>query len=135
MKLIYKNLKKPKKNQKTPKTTPQTTKKKHPKKPLGWVLFKNPGFFQPWEQELRRKAEQDRAELRKRLDDETNRRTKEQNNSHHVAEKISSLEKERNQVSLALMCRSLLLHVILIPDYPSFPITASLEHLHTICTL
>ncbi len=61
------------------------------------------------EQELRRKAEQDRAELRKRLDDETNRRTKEQNNSHHVAEKISSLEKERNQVSLALMCRGFLL--------------------------
>jgi hypothetical protein len=53
------------------------------------------------EQELRRKAEQDRAELRKRLDDETNRRTKEQNNSHHVAEKISSLEKERNQVSFS----------------------------------
>jgi hypothetical protein len=58
------------------------------------------------EQELRRKADQDRAELRKRLDDETNRRTKEQNNSHHVAEKISSLEKERNQVSCSLLLRS-----------------------------
>ncbi len=75
------------------------------------------------EQELRRKAEQDRAELRKRLDDETNRRTKEQNNSHHVAEKISSLEKERNQVNFSS-------HVSqspppYYPDYPSFPIRAS----------
>jgi chromosome segregation ATPase len=37
--------------------------------------------------------------MRKKLDDETNRRTKEQNNSQHVMEKMSNLEKERNALS------------------------------------
>ena len=50
------------------------------------------------EVEVRRKAEQERTEIRKKLDDEINRRTKEQNNNQHVVEKISNLEKERNQL-------------------------------------
>ncbi len=47
----------------------------------------------------RRKAEGDRVEMRKRLEDETNKRTREQNNNHHVAEKIATLEKERRELS------------------------------------
>ncbi len=37
--------------------------------------------------------------MRKRLEDETNKRTREQNNNHHVAEKIAALEKERRELS------------------------------------
>ena len=37
--------------------------------------------------------------MRKKLDDEINRRTKEQNNNQHVVEKISNLEKERGQLA------------------------------------
>ena len=51
------------------------------------------------EAETRRKAEQERTEMRKKLDDEINRRTKEQNNNQHVVEKISNLEKERGQLA------------------------------------
>ena len=51
------------------------------------------------EGEGRRKAEQERTEIRKKLDDEINKRTKEQNNNQHVVEKISNLEKERNQLA------------------------------------
>jgi len=51
------------------------------------------------EVEGRRKAEQERTEIRKKLDDEINKRTKEQNNNQHVVEKISNLEKERNQLA------------------------------------
>jgi len=51
------------------------------------------------EAEARRKAEQDRTEIKKKLDDESNRRTKEQNNNQHVVEKISNLEKERSQLA------------------------------------
>merc|ERR1719412_1444655 len=51
------------------------------------------------EAEARRKAEQDRTEIKKKLDDEINRRTKEQNNNQHVVEKISNLEKERTQLA------------------------------------
>ena len=40
------------------------------------------------EADTRRKVEAERTELRKKLEDETNRRTKEQNNNHHVAEKV-----------------------------------------------
>ena len=35
--------------------------------------------------DLRKKAEAERAEIRKRLEDETNKRTREQNNNHHVS--------------------------------------------------
>ena len=41
----------------------------------------------------------ERTEIRKKLEDETNRRTKEQNNNQHVVEKISNLEKERAQLA------------------------------------
>ena len=51
------------------------------------------------EVDCRRKADQERTEIRKKLEDETNRRTKEQNNNQHVVEKISSLEKERAQLA------------------------------------
>merc|ERR1719341_2827160 len=51
------------------------------------------------EVESKRKAEQERTEIRKNLEDETNRRTKEQNNNQHVVEKISNLEKERAQLA------------------------------------
>ena len=44
-------------------------------------------------------VEQERTEIRKKLEDETNRRTKEQNNNQHVVEKISNLEKERAQLA------------------------------------
>jgi len=50
------------------------------------------------EVENRRKVEAERTELRKKLEDETNRRTKEQNNNNHVVEKINSLERERSQL-------------------------------------
>ena len=49
--------------------------------------------------DLRKKAEAERAEIRKRLEDETNKRTREQNNNHHVAEKIANLEKEKRELS------------------------------------
>merc|ERR1719507_2678622 len=51
------------------------------------------------EVDTRRKAEQERTEIRKKLDDEINKRTKEQNNNQHVVEKISNLEKERSQLA------------------------------------
>ena len=51
------------------------------------------------EVDTRRKAEQERTEIRKKLDDEINKRTKEQNNNQHVVEKISNLEKERSQMA------------------------------------
>ena len=49
--------------------------------------------------ECTRKAEQERTEMRKKLDGEINRRTKEQNNNQHLVEKISNLEKERGQLA------------------------------------
>jgi chromosome segregation ATPase len=49
--------------------------------------------------DLKKKAESERAEIRKRLEDEMNKRTREQNNNHHVAEKIANLEKEKRELS------------------------------------
>ncbi len=49
--------------------------------------------------EARKKADHERTEMRKRLEEETNRRTREQNNNHHVAEKIATLEKEKRELS------------------------------------
>ena len=51
------------------------------------------------EVEMRKKADNDKVEIRKRLEDETNRRTKEQNNHHQVSEKIATLEKEKRDLS------------------------------------
>eukprot|EP00094_Tigriopus_californicus_P011701 TCALIF_11305-PA protein Name:"Similar to ROCK2 Rho-associated protein kinase 2 (Bos taurus)" AED:0.07 eAED:0.07 QI:570/0.90/0.91/1/0.81/0.83/12/913/1380 len=51
------------------------------------------------DQEARKKAEMERSEMRKKFEDECNKRTREQNNNHHVAEKISALEKEKREVS------------------------------------
>ena len=41
----------------------------------------------------------DRTEMRKKLEDETNRRTKEQNNHHVVSERITNLEKEKRDLA------------------------------------
>ena len=49
--------------------------------------------------ESTRRVEQERTEMRKKLDGEINRRTKEQNNNQHLVEKISNLEKERGQLA------------------------------------
>ena len=49
--------------------------------------------------QAKRKAESERSEMRKRLEDETNKRTREQNNSHHVAEKIAALEGEKRELA------------------------------------
>jgi chromosome segregation ATPase len=44
--------------------------------------------------ENRKKLEQNIAEIKRKLDEEQNRRTREQNNSQAIAEKISTLEKQ-----------------------------------------
>ena len=49
--------------------------------------------------EARKKAEAERAEIRKKLEDEMNKRTREQNNNHHVSEKIAGLEREKREMA------------------------------------
>ena len=49
--------------------------------------------------EARKRAEAEKSEIRKRLEDEMNKRTREQNNNHHVAEKIANLEREKREMS------------------------------------
>ena len=48
--------------------------------------------------ECTRRVEQERTEMRKKLDGEINTRTKEQNSNQHVVENISNLEKERGKL-------------------------------------
>ena len=51
------------------------------------------------ETDLRKKAEGERSDMKRRMEDEINKRTREQNNSHMVSEKISSLEKEKRELA------------------------------------
>lgn len=63
------------------------------------IILKNFSVFQSqrkWESEceIRRKAETQLIELRRKLEEEQNRRTREMNNNQHVNDKISVLEKQ-----------------------------------------
>ena len=51
------------------------------------------------ETDMRKRAEGERSDMRRRMEDEINKRTREQNNSHMVAEKISNLEREKREMA------------------------------------
>jgi len=51
------------------------------------------------ESELRKRAEGERSDMRRRMEDEINKRTREQNNSQMVTEKISNLEREKREMA------------------------------------